>query len=208
MKLAFTAIILLLSMTSYASQRAITDTGEEIILNDDGTWQLSNNSQITSKTIGTNKKNFTKPKESSFLLKSIKNNSAYWINTNKWAFKKATGNPEAEYELQLKSEDLYGMIIAEGIEIELEALTDLAISNAKSAAPDINVVKKEYRMVNGKKVIYMEMRGTIQSIKFTYLGYYYSDKSGSTQLITYTATNLIEKYQSDIFDLLNGLVTQ
>ena len=95
-------------------------------------------------------------------------------------------------------EDLYGMTITEGIEVEVEALSDLAISNAKSAAPDINVAKKEYSMVNGKKVIYMEMRGTIKSIKFTYLGYYYSDKSGSTQLITYTATNLVEKYQSDI----------
>ena len=208
MKLAVTVIILLLSITSYASQRAITDTGEEVILNNDGTWQLSSNNQKILIKIGINKNKFTKPKSSSFLLKSIKNNSAYWINTNKWAFKKATGNSESEYGLQLKGKDLYGMTIAEGVEIELEALTDIAISNAKNAAPDIKVVKKEYRMVNGKKVIYMEMRGTIKSIKFTYLGYYYSDKSGSTQLITYTATNLVEKYKSEIFDLLNGLTTK
>ena len=208
MKKLFVTIILLLAATSYASQKAITDTGEEVILNSDGTWEYSDNAQKAIGTIKTNKKKFERPRDSSFQLKSIKNNSAYWINTNKWSFGKAKNNPQAEYQFQLKGKDLYAMAIAEGVEIPIETLADIALSNARSAAPDAKIVRQEYRVVNGKKVIYMEMNGTIQGIKFTYLGYYYSDASGSTQLIAYTATSVVDKYKSEINDFLNGLVTQ
>ena len=208
MKKLFVTILLLLAATSYASQKAITDTGEEVILNRDGTWEYSDNAQKATKIIEITKKKFERPRNSSFLLKSIKNKSAYWINTDKWSFGKAKDNTEAEYQFQLKSKDLYGVAITEGIEISLEPLADIAFSNARSVAPDAKIVRQEYRVVNGKKVIYMEINGTIQSVKFTYLGYYYSDASGSTQLITYTATNLVDKYKSEINDFLNGLVTQ
>lgn len=208
MKYFFVTIILLFTTTSYASQKAITDTGKEVILKEDGTWKYSGNAKNVTSVIKNNKTSFKKPKDSSFLLKSVKNSSAFWVNTNKWAFKKATDNAEAEYQFQLKGQDLYGMAITEGIEVSLESLTDLALTNAQSADPNARVVKKEYRDVNGKKVIYMEMEATIQSIDFKYLGYYYSDSSGSTQLLTYTANNLVKKYKPEIYKLLNGLVTQ
>ena len=208
MKKLFVTILLLLAATSYASQKAITDTGEEVILNSDGTWEYSDNAQKATNTIETNKKKFEKPRNSSFLLKSIKNNSAYWINTDKWSFGKAKGNAEAEYEFKLKGKDLYGMAITEGAEIPLESLANIALSNARGIAPDAKSVKQEFRIVNGKKVIYMEIDCTVEGMKVAYLGYYYSDVSGATQLVTYTGTNLVDKYKSEINNLLNGLVTQ
>ena len=208
MKKVLVTILVLLAATSYASQKAITDKGEEVILHDDGTWEYSDKEKKPTKTIETSKEKFEKPKSSSFLLKSTKNNSAYWINTDKWSFEKATGNPAAEYQFKLKGKDLYAMAITEGIEVSLESLADLALTNARNAAPDAKIRTQEYRVVNAKKVIYMEISGTIQSIKFTYLGYYYSDASGSTQLVAYTATSLVDKYKSEISDFLNGLVTQ
>jgi hypothetical protein len=208
MKKVLVTILVLLAATSYASQKAITDKGEEVILHDDGTWEYSDKEKKPTKTIETSKEKFEKPKSSSFLLKSTKNNSAYWINIDKWSFEKATGNSAAEYQFKLKGKDLYAMAITEGIEVSLESLADLALTNARGAAPDAKIVRQEYRVVNGNKVIYMEISGTIQSIKFTYLGYYYSDASGSTQLTTYTASNLVDKYKSEINDFLNGLVTQ
>ncbi len=208
MKKLFVIILFLLAATSYASQKAITDTGEEVILNSDGTWEYSDKAQKATKRIGINKKEFEKPRNSSFLLKSTKNNSAYWINTDKWVFKKSKDRGAAEYTFQLKGKDLYGMAITEGVEIPLESLGNIALTNARKAAPDSKSVKQEFRIVNGKKVLYMEINGTIQGINFTYLGYYYSDASGVTQLVTYTGTNLVDKYKSEINNLLNGLVTQ
>ena len=208
MEKLFVTILLLLAATSYASQKAITDTGEEVILKGDGTWEYSDKAQKATNIIETNKKIFERSRDSSFLLKSTKNNSAYWINTDKWSFRKGKNNTEAEYVFQLKGKDLHAMLLSEGVEIPLESLGNIALTNAQKVAPDSKSIKQEFRIVNGKKVLYIEINGTIQGIKFTYLGYYYSDASGSTQLVTYTGTSLVDKYKSEIDDFLNGLVTQ
>ncbi len=199
-------IFMLLASTGFSSQKAITDTGEEVILNSDGTWKYINDRQKIANKISTNKVKFKKPGKSTFLLKSTKNNSAYWLDTNKWSFKK--GTDDAEYKMQLKGEDLYAMVISEGVYIPVENLADIALANAKSVAPDVEIVKKEYRDVNGIKVIYMEMNGTIQGIKLSYFGYYYSDDAGSTQFLAYTGSNSTTRYESEISDFLNGLTVQ
>ncbi|MFC1516766.1 hypothetical protein ACFL7E_08425 [Thermodesulfobacteriota bacterium] len=208
MKKTFLIILLLLAATSYAGQKAITDTGETVILNDDGTWVYSNDVKKTAVIIKTNKRKFVKPKGASFLLKSKKNSSAFWVDTHRWTFKKEEAGAAGEYEFQLKGGDLYGAAITEAIPMPIETLVDVAFLNAKDAAPDSKIVRKEYRVVNGKKLIYMEMNGTIQGINFSYFGYYYSDASGSTQFLTYTSSTLVSRYKSDINDILNGLDVQ
>jgi hypothetical protein len=199
-------ILFSISIQLNAQEKAVTSTGEEVILFDDGTWKYMNVELPTVDEITTNPRNFTKTKESSFLLKSKKTNNGFWINPKKWDFRKGTDNPDAEYELQLKEGDLYGMIITEKVEIPLEALKNIALSNAKSVAPDVRVIKEEYRNVNGLKVLCMQLDGTTQGIKFSYFGYYYSDESGTVQFITYTAQSLIEEYRDTAENLLNGIV--
>ena len=208
MKRLIVAILVLWATTSYAGKEAITDTGEKVILNNDGTWVYANSAEKPARGIGTNKTKFSKPGTAAFLLKSTKNDTAFWIDTAKWSFVKNQENTDAEYKFQLKGKDLYAMAITEGIEIPIESLADIAFETARNSAPDAKVVAQEYRTVNDRKLIYMEINGTIKGIKFTYLGYYFSDASGSTQLVTYTASNATAKYRSDITDFLNGLVTQ
>ena len=199
-------IIFSVSLQLNAQEKAVTSTGEEVILFDDGTWKYMNVDLPTVDEIKTNPRNFTKAKESSFLLKSKKTKNGFWINPKKWDFRKGADNPDAEYELQLKEGDLYGMIITEKVEIPLEALKNIALTNAKSVAPDVRVIKEEYRNVNGIKVLCMQLNGTTQGIKFSYFGYYYSDESGTVQFITYTAQSLIEEYKDTAESLLNGIV--
>lgn len=197
--------ILFVTTTAFAGQKAITDTGAEVILNDNGTWQYKKDK--AGSRIDTNQRNFTKPIDANFLLKSTRNNAAFWINTNKWQFSKSADST-SEYEFQLKDKDLYGMAVNEGVEIPIESLAEIAFGNVRDVAPDAKILKKEYRIVNGKRVIYMETSGTIQGIKCIYLGYYYSDKAGSTQYIAYTASNLVNKFEPEIADFLNGLATR
>lgn len=156
----------------------------------------------------TNPNTFSKPSSASFDLKSSITNASFSINPKKWRFSKPEeGTSAAEYMFELKKGDLYAMAITEQVQISIEELSNIAYDNARSAAPDARIVKREYRNVNGNKVIYMEMVGTIQSIKFKYLGYYTSNESGSTQFLAYTGANLVEKYQDDIQNMLNGLIS-
>lgn len=209
MKILLILSLCLISTLSYSSQSAITDKGENVILNDDGTWRYSKNSQnaqVSSKKVAFNKGSFKKPKKSTFQIKSTINNASYFINTKKWKFKKESADTAKEYMFNFKRGDVYGMAINEEIPMSLDTLGDAAFTNAKNAATDMKIVKREYRKVNGKKVLFMEMSGIISGINFTYVGYYYSDSKGSSQFLCYTSTNLVNKYRKDIMGMLNGFV--
>ncbi len=201
-------IVLLLCTFSFiviASKKAVTEEGDLVILNNDGTWTYEDGKAFDDIELPINPKTFEKHIKSNFTLKRTKTNSSFSINPKKWKFKKnKNGHESAEYTFELKNGDLYAMAISEEIEMDVEELAKTALENAKGVAPDTKVIKKEYRTVNGNKVIYMEMVGTIQSIKFKYLGYYFSNASGSTQYLTYTGTNLEAKYKTEINNFLNG----
>jgi hypothetical protein len=197
---------LILAQFVLAQQKAVTEKGEEVILLQDGTWKYVQENNNLDNEIKTNTSKFKKNDEATFLLKSNKVKIGFWLNSKIWSFKKATNNSEAEYELQLKDGDLYGMVISEKIQIPIETLKSIAIKNASEVAPDVKIMKEEYRIVNGIKVLLLQMNGTMQGISFSYLGYYYSNNSGTVQFVTYTSSNLLESYLPKIESLLNGIV--
>lgn len=205
----FTVLLLVFfASTAFANQKAITDTGDEVILFKDGTWSYADDTQTANASIPTNPQQFVKSDNATFMLKSTKNKTAFWVDTSLWSFKKGVSNEEAEYEFELKGEDLYGMAINEGLTMPLDTLANIALENARAVAPNARVLKKEYRTVNGVKVLYMEMAGNMDGIDFTYLGYYYSDEHGATQFITYTGSSLVEKYRSQVENFINGFTIQ
>ena len=144
--------------------------------------------------------------------KSIKGKNDFyklWYNDKGWKrIPPASINEEADITLQMRDDDAYAMIIYEEMEIDVEALADIALDNAIEAAPDTKILNKEYRIVNGNKVIHMELKGSISGVKFVYNSYYYSDENGAIQFISFTSQKLYEKLQSDMDDVLNGLMIQ
>ncbi len=207
MKKLIPLLIFLLNISlAFAQKIAVTETGEEVLLFENGTWEYKNKGNIKNEEIPTNSKKFKKSKESTFLLKSKNLNVGFWLNPKEWNFKKAIQNPDAEYELISKEGGIYGMIISEKIEIPVKTLRTIVLENGRASAPDLQIVEEEYRTVNGFKVLFMKMKGTMQGIKFTYYGYYYSNSNGTVQFITYSSQKLIDKYQKDCDKLLNGFV--
>lgn len=205
-RITLVLICLLLISVARAQQKAVTEIGEEVTLFEDGTWKYQNEDDLEKTRILINSRAFKKDYNSTFLLKSNKLNVGFWLNPKLWSFKKATDNPDAEYELQLKGGDLYGMIISEKVEIPIETLKSIALETGRLAAPDLKIVKEEYRIVNGTKVLLLQMNGTMQGIKFSYYGYYFSSSNGTVQFITYTSQNLIDGYRKECDILLNGFV--
>ncbi len=202
----FVILFLLLTTSSFAQKKAVTETGDEVILYEDGTWKYKEGSEPKEEIIPLNPAIFKKNSKSTFLLKSTKLNMGVWLDPKKWSFKKATSDDDPEYQLQLRGKDLYAMIMTENIEVPLETLRTIAMQNAREASPDIKLVKQEYRMVNDKKILLLQMAGTIEGIKFTYYGYYFSNENGTLQFVTYTAQNLFNSLKAEVEDLLNGLV--
>lgn len=191
-----------------AQIRGVTESGEEVLLFQDGTWKFVNDSASSVEEIKMNAQKFFRDKSAGFLVKSSKVDVAVWMNPKLWSFSKAESDEASELKFERKDLDLYGMLITERIQIPLDNLKDIALDNARKVAPDIRIKKQEYRNVNGLKVLMLQMSGTIQGIKFTYFGYYFSFLGGTVQFLTYTSSNLFDTYEKDAEQLLNGLVKQ
>ena len=196
----------LVQTTSTAQIQAVTGSGDEVTLYSNGTWKYNNKTEASAE-IPLNKTVFEKPVSSTFKVKSnTLPEVSVSINTKKWDFKKSEAGSASEFSFDLKAKDAYAMIITERIEIPLLTLRDAALKNARSVSPDIEVIQSEYRTVNGVKLLYMQMEGSIEGVALTYYGYYYSYSGGSIQLLTYTSKQLAKEYKPELDDLLNGLV--
>ena len=201
---------LLISATTHAQIKALTETGREVLLNENGSWKYADSSNAESQKFDSLKLNptqYTKSKGATFLVKSKTAGIGIYINSNKWTFAPHKDNEVSpEYRFSQKSGGVYAMVINEKITLEYEALMQIALSNAQRAAADITIVNAEYRMVNKKKILCMEMKGTIKGIKFVYFGYYYTDDNGTTQLLTYTTQKEFVGSKPEMEEFLNGLV--
>ena len=198
-------LLALVSKSSVAQLQAVTDKGDQVLLYEDGTWKYASDVVEDENEIPVSKILFTKNVRSNFEVKSTKVKAGIFINPKVWSYKKNTSGDAHEYTFQCKEKDIYGMMITEKIDVPIESLKKLALSNAKEAAPDTKIITEEYRMVNGKKIFFMQLNGSIDGIKFTYLGYYYSSEGGTIQFVAYTTQNLLNEFKSEMFDLLNGL---
>jgi len=204
-KVFIVGLIVLFATITKAQINAITETGDEVVLYNDGTWKYLNDSTFEASEIPINDKQFVKGKNSTFLIKSTKLNIGIWMDPKSWSFTKGTLEDASEFEFEKKGEDLYAMLISEKIQIPIETLKIVALQNAKRVSSDIELVQEEYRNVNGIQVLMMQMKGTLQGMKFSYFGYYYSNSNGTIQLLAYTSENLFDNYKQDIELFLNGL---
>lgn len=205
--LIITMLLLASTVFIHAQIKAVTETGDEVFLYQDGTWKYLAETGATDESESkTNETVFTRDKASTFLIKSKRANVGVWINTKIWSFTNNSTNEDAEIQFEKRTGDIYAMLITEKIQIPLESFKSIALQNAKNAAPDIKIIKDEYRNVNGKKVLMLQMSGTVQGIKVVYFGYYYSSEKGTTQLISYTGENLFKAHMTEMEVLLNGLV--
>jgi hypothetical protein len=203
MKHLFLFFSLFFSLVSFGQQYATTDNGKRVKLNEDGTWKY----EVRETPVKESElKTYTKPSQATKLVQSAKNNFAFWYDASKWTIDKKTDNDAAEFSLSIKGEDGYAMLISERLEIDLASLKDVAISNAREEDPNMSLDKEEYRMVNGIKVLHLQMSGKMSGVKFTYIGYYCSNEKGTVQFVCYTGTSLLPDYQKDFENLLNGLV--
>lgn len=202
MTAATVTLIFFMSFPVLAQEKAVTESGKKILLYPDGTWKPE---QIHSKAL-------IKPgaysRPVSATAKAEINRGKYFIyyDPKKWRQKENEESGRSSFE-HVKG-DCGAVIIAERIQIPLESLKEIAFQNAKKAAPDAAISFEEMRTVNGKQVLVLQMTGTIKSIPFQYYGYYYTDKNGAVQVLTYTGQNLFEEYKKDIEDFLNGFTPE
>lgn len=199
-------LFLLIAGTTLAQQTAITQTGEQVVLYENGTWVYVHRDSLNTNSIPRNPGTFTRNPKSDFLITSKRVSVGCWIDPKKWTFQAAPAHEAAEYELEHTNGSLYALLITENLDISLVSLGNIALDNARDAAPDLQVVAQEYREVNGIDVLMLRMTGTIQDIKFSYYGYYYTADDIATQFLVYSSEAFMNENLAEVEELLNGFV--
>ena len=186
-KLASAAFLLLACAAGAGAQapvNATTEDGRKVLLFPDGKWKPA-----PPAPGGAGKGAFVRSPKATERVDLLRGAMAIYVDPAKWK-KQPDTEDVTKTTFHHASGEAYGMIVAERLAIPLQRLKEIAITNARAAAPDAKVVFEETRHVNDVDVVVMQMEGTIQGIAFTYYGYYYSGPQGSLQVLTYTGTNL------------------
>jgi hypothetical protein len=178
---------------------ATTDSGRKVLLYPDGTWKYKDKPT----TPASNLKSYAKSPSATDKLVLNQGKVIFNFDPEKWK-KDVRPQEPGEHGFTLVAGDGYAKVISERIQMPLATLKHIALENAKQAAPDAHLATEEKRLVNGKEVLCMQVKGTVEGIPFVYLGYYYSGTEGSVQVITFTAENLFNESRKEFEEFLNG----
>lgn len=205
----FILLCLLFSWAFVFSQtpiKAITDTGDEVLLYSNGNWKYVSEHLNRLIEIPENSRIYERKAESTFLLKSKVFNVGVWLDPKIWKFQKAKDNPDAEYEIDHNTLDFSALILTEDFGFPLESMRNIAFENAVDFIPDIEIINQDYRTVNGQRVLHLEMAGTYHNMPITYYGYYFANDNGTVQLLVVGLTKVVKGNLNEVETLLNGLV--
>ena len=98
----------------------------------------------------------------------------------------------------------YVRLIAERVEIPLEKMAEIALDNVRKVDPKVRETQRGWRTVNGKRMLYLEFEATVDNLPISYYGHYYSDSSGTVQIIGWTHRTVIDAYRDDIERFVSG----
>jgi hypothetical protein len=196
----FVSIMVLFQGIGYAQDiRAKTENGREVILKSNGTWVFVDVGKPSP-----DRGSFQKSERSTSVFTAKGGKFSVWFDPSKWT-KEETEKTGRTFFRHVDG-DVYAFLIPERISMTSAAIKEIAIENAKGAAPDAKVTYEEKRKVNGKEILCMRIAATSKGINFMYNGYYYGGKEGTVQFVTYTSENLFQEYEPAMTELLNGLV--
>ncbi len=197
LRAAWTLMTCLLAISAHSQEAATTASGKRITVFPNGTWKALSESSPSSAS---------RPAAASAKLEVNRGRSALYYDPGKWRVQNEEQSGRSK--LEHVAGDGYAMVLAERLGMSIDVLKNIALQNAKAAAPDAKIVAEEPRKVNGADLLMLQIEGTVSGIPFTYLGYYYSGEHGSIQVLTYTGQNLFAEFRGDFEELLNGFVVK
>ena len=160
---------------------------------------------------------YSKPEASTKLVNGGKVGYELWVDGNKWEiydsrdavfkdFRNMLGSQGAGLSHVLRHHSGESMAIIQ----EIHTAADFQILH-KTLSESLSmgrgsIVSEDIRQVNGSNILYIKWMEDLGTSKIVWLSYYLSKKTGHMRLAGGTTEDLLAEYESDIIDLLNGLV--
>ncbi|MDF0719953.1 hypothetical protein P0M11_08065 [Kaistella sp. PBT33-4] len=185
-------------------QKAVTESGKEVVLLDDRTWRFVHESDSTAlETIVQNKAEFTRDAKATSSVQSANLNVAVYHDPKKWKTA-ASGLQNIEY-LFIGPDHIFATLTADRSRIpNLRIVKDVVISNVRQATDYFRLKESEYRTVNGRRMLYLRYIANLKGLDFEYAGYYFINDSGFAMVVAYTMQQDFEAKFPEIQKFLNG----
>jgi hypothetical protein len=160
---------------------------------------------------------YSKPQASTKLVKGEKVGYELWVDSTKWEiydskdavfkdFRNMLGNQGTGLSHVLRHNSGESMAIIQEIQTSADfEILHKALSESLSMGKG-NIVSEDIRRVNGSDMLYVKWMEDLGTSKIVWLSYYLSKKNSHMRLAGGTTEDLLAEYESDIIDLLNGLV--
>lgn len=183
--------------------KAITDTGDEVILHEDKTWRYKiEKTKIDSNKIQKTPNNIN----TTHLFKSDVGDYGVYINTNIVKTNKTKLNKDAEFSFSSINGKFWAIFMSENIGIPLKSVKEFKINTMKEKMDSFEILQEEEKNINGINIIHCRFKGTANNLNFIYCVYFASCDSSTSQLFAYCLENDFENNRNDIYKLLNGFV--
>ncbi len=130
---------------------------------------------------------------------------ALWVDEAKWKQDKAESDGVLEFS-NVSRGGVGVKVIVEDTGVPLGRLRDLVLANFRSAAEKIKVTFEEKRIVNGRRVLALQVAATVKGLPAKYWGYYYGGSSGTIQVMGWMiGTAARNEDIEELTRFLNGL---
>ena len=160
---------------------------------------------------------YSMPQASTKLIKGEKVDYELWVDKNKWEIYDSKDTVFIDFRNMLGSQGIglshvlrHNSGESMAIIQEIQTPTDFEILH-KTLSESLStgkgsIVSEDIRKVNDSDMLFIKWMEDLGTSKIIWLSYYLSNKSGHMRLACGTTEELLTEYESDIIDLLNGLV--
>jgi hypothetical protein len=160
---------------------------------------------------------YSKPQASTKLIKGEKVDYELWVDKNTWEiydskdtvfidFRNMLGSQGTGLSHVLRHNSGESMAIIQEIRTPTTFETLHKTLSESLSTGKGSIVSEDIRRVNGSDILYIKWVEDLGTSKIIWQSYYLSNKTGHMRLAGGTTENLFAEYESDIIDLLNGLV--
>ena len=187
------------NLQAQAPIRATTEDGRPVLLAPDGSWKFNAPVPTVSKDL----RSYKKASRASMQVAMPYGEAVLWIDPGKW---KEASRKDGQIIFRHSNGKLFGLVQSENLGgIPTAAMKDVALLNAQKMDPNATAFAEERRLVNGREVLYLELKATRANIPFHFAGYYHGGVKSDLQVLAYTLESEFNAAKPELDEFIDGL---
>jgi hypothetical protein len=180
-----------------AEERAVTESGKEVILREDGTWK------VMERKLEGGKEELEKNTDR-ILLQGEKTNYGLWVPKDKWE-KFVKCFPAQDLGIHLKNQELYAAVVSDKMPTNLEFLRQ-QVFLPNMLRIKATILEEKRTIIRGKIFLFAKFAVNMEGVPFIFHWYGYGGNEGTIQLSMWAHEIFYPNNVKEMEELVSGFV--